>query len=287
MLKLNGKAIIPINEFPDGTLRLDASPFFNSDNYGFGENTSSVTITWYFENNEELLVLMFYVKHLHSQGIQNIILEMPYIPNARQDRVKDKNDVFTLKYFSEIINSLKFKEVKVLDPHSHVSSALINNIKIASPERYVIAAINDIHLYASSNNIKMGPSDLTLFFPDEGAMKRYDSISKLLPYTFGVKHRDWKNGEILGLEVNGSTEEYVNNRNILIVDDICSKGGTFYHSAKKLKELGALKIFLFVSHCENSIFEGELLKDNDIIERVYTTNSLVRDEHEKIHTFKM
>jgi ribose-phosphate pyrophosphokinase len=69
--------------------------------------------------------------------------------------------------------------------------------------------------------------------------------------------------------------------NILIVDDICSKGGTFYHSAKKLKELGAKEVYLYISHCENSILQGEVLTSG-IIERVFTTDSILTEEHDKI-----
>ena len=46
---------------------------------------------------------------------------MPYIPNARKDRAHREKDVFTLKYFANIINSLNFDNVYVLNPHSNVS----------------------------------------------------------------------------------------------------------------------------------------------------------------------
>ena len=68
---------------------------------------------------------------------------------------------------------------------------------------------------------------------------------------------------------------------ILIVDDICSRGGTFYHSAKKLKELGAKEIYLYISHCENTILEGEVLSSG-LIEKVFTTDSLLTGEDERI-----
>ena len=68
---------------------------------------------------------------------------------------------------------------------------------------------------------------------------------------------------------------------MLIIDDICSKGGTFYHSAKKLKELGAKNIYLYISHCENTILQGDLLTSG-LIERVFTTDSIFTKSHEKI-----
>ena len=53
-----------------------------------------------------------------------------------------------------------------------------------------------------------------------------------------------------------------------------------------LKELGAKEIYLYVTHCENTILEGELLTSG-LIEKVYTTNSIFTKEHEKIEVFKI
>ena len=93
-------------------------------------------IEWHFENNEELVTLVFLTKHLRSyDNTRKINLSLPYIPNARQDRVKTSEDVFTLKYFAGVINSLGFKTVTVLDPHSSVSEALIDNIIIEKPQK--------------------------------------------------------------------------------------------------------------------------------------------------------
>ena len=123
-----------------------------------------------------------------------------------------------------------------------------------------------------------------MFYPDEGAMKRYSGMIPR-PYAFGIKDRDWSTGQIKGLKVAGSAESIKDNT-ILIVDDICSRGGTFYHSALKLKELGAKNIILYVTHCENTILEGEVLTCG-LIDKVYTTNSLFTGEHEKIKVISL
>ena len=196
---------------------------------------------------------------------------MPYVPHARMDRVKNDEDVFTLKYFCEVINYLNFTTVWVRDAHSNVSLALLNNVK----EEPISGAIVEAFLQSSAE---------VLFFPDEGSMKRYSGGFDI-PYAFGIKKRDWKTGEILGLDVSGNVEA-ITGKDILIVDDICSRGGTFYHSAKKLKELGADKIYLYITHCENTILEGELLTSG-LIEKVYTTNSIFTKEHEMIEVFEL
>ena len=118
-----------------------------------------------------------------------------------------------------------------------------------------------------------------MFYPDEGAMKRYSALADK-PYAFGIKKRDWATGQINGLDVAGATELIAGSR-VLIVDDICSMGGTFYHSAKKLKELGAAEIYLYISHCENTILKGDILTSG-LIEKVFTTDSLLTETNEKI-----
>lgn len=263
MIKLNGR-IIEQNNFPDGTLLMKCNP-----------NKHAVsTITWQYESDAELFALYSLKKHIDCIAPGwNDYLYLPYIPNARQDRVKTSEDIFTLKYFAEILNSLKFKKVYVIDPHSSVSEALINNIEVVSPKDFIDLTLDNI----KNDNILM-------FYPDEGAMKRYSGlVSK--PYTFGIKKRNWENGKIEGLDIFGASDQIVG-KDILIVDDICSRGGTFYHSAKKLKELGANKIYLYVTHCENTILEGDLLTSG-LIEKVYTTNSIFTKEHEMIEVFNL
>ena len=265
MIELNGKKI-EIGNFPDGTLLIKENVAREYD------SERSATVRWCFENNEELVALIYIVKHLKAHGVAKIHLDMPYIPNARQDRVKSDEDVFTLKYFSEVINWLGFASVTVLDPHSTVSEALFDNIIIKTPKDNIAKVISEI-----------GDENLMMFYPDEGAMKRYSALADK-PFAFGIKKRDWATGQIKGLDVSGATE-MISGCRILIVDDICSKGGTFYHSAKKLKELGAKEVYLYISHCENSILQGEVLTSG-LIERVFTTDSILTEEHEKITVLK-
>ena len=259
MIKLNG-IIVEQNKFPDGTLLMKADT-----------ETRINTIEWRYESDAELFAVYCLKRHLDELCINpQTKLIMYYIPNARQDRVKNAEDVFTLKHFSEIINSLQFETVEVLDPHSSVSEALINNLVLTNPSVYIQEAYD-----------RCTPD--ILFYPDEGSMKRYSECYPV-EYAFGIKKREWATGKIQGLEL--MNKELVKDSNVLIVDDICSRGGTFYYSAKALKEAGANKIYLYVTHCENTILEGEVLTSG-LIEKVYTTNSIFTKEHEKIEVFEL
>lgn len=270
MIKVNGK-IVEKKLFPDGTFSTKLSSEF--------ADKEKTIITWLYSEDSEFVLLMFITKHLKNMGVKNIELYMPYIPNARLDRVKSEEDIFTLKYFAQAINDLGFDQVRVLDPHSYVSEALIERIKIDVPNAMIEKVLNKI---ATENNVD--EKEITMFYPDEGAMKRYCGNFNN-PFAFGIKKRDWKSGDILGLEVSGETDR-IKGKNILIIDDICSKGGTFYHSAKKLKELGAGNIYLYISHCENTILKGDVLTSG-LVERVYTTNSIFNETNEKITVFEL
>lgn len=265
MIKLNGKNI-ELGAFPDGTMLLKQEPPLGKE----------AEIAWFYESDRETMALLYLARHLQAHGIESLQLYMPYIPNARQDRVKGNEDVFTLKYFAQLINDLGFKTVRVLDPHSVVSEALFHGIEIQSPKPLIEEVIKEIE--------KQEGAQPFLFYPDEGAGKRYSGMISL-PYGFGIKKRDWETGCILGLDLS-CDEKMIAGKNILIVDDICSRGGTFYHAAKRLKELQVNHIYLYVSHCENTILEGDL-PQSGLIQKVYTTNSIFTRQDDWIHVFEL
>ncbi len=248
---------VDIKRFPDQTINLKLAV-----------ESKKVTIEWLYEKDEEFTLYLI-VKHLKAQyKVEQINLYLPYVPHARMDRVKNQEEVFTLKYFCEFINSLCFYKVVVRDVHSNVSLALINNVEQEPINK-------DLEILASK--ILDSEKDI-VFYPDEGSCKRYSDLIKF-PQAFGIKKRDWSTGKIEGLTVQGE----VPNKpfNVLIIDDISSYGGTFYHAATKLKELGADKIYLYITHCENSILKGDLI-NSGLLEKIYTTKSIYTGHHELI-----
>jgi len=245
---------VQIDRFPDGTPRLNIDAA-----------SEEATIEWLYEKDEEM-ILFFIVNHLKERcEVKYLTLLMPYIPHARMDRVKDKQEVFTLKYFCEFINSMGFDQVIVRDPHSNVSLDMLNEV-ISEPIGKIIKELAGRLL---------DPRKDTVFYPDEGSRKRYSGMTEF-PCAYGAKKREWSTGKISELEVYGDIPAPP--FDALIIDDISSYGGTFLRSAKKLKELGADKIYLYVTHCENSILEGELI-NSGLLERIFTTKSIFTGDH--------
>jgi ribose-phosphate pyrophosphokinase len=265
MLLINGENL-DLTHFPDGSLLMKLA--------AYGE---SLEIQWLYENDSELFAIICATKHLRRINSDiSISLILPYIPHSRMDRVYNDCDVFTLKYFADTINSLGFTKVTVLDPHSDVSMALIDNIHVLSPLQYIEQALQSIQ------NIE-GESPI-FYYPDSNAAKKYGKIIAK-PFCYGNKKRNWENGEILGLDIIDNSIN-IANHNILMIDDIISYGGSMYYSALTLKDLGAKNIYAFASHVENSILKGKLIQSN-LIKKVYTTNSLFKGNHELIHVINI
>lgn len=286
MITING---FEINQkhFPDNSLCLMDFPCNDCflDNY---------QIIWKYENDGELFTLICCVKHIREvlNPTSNITLRLFYCPHARLDRVKSTQEVFTLKYFCEIINSLNFNKVFLLDPHSNVSTALLDRVEVIDIELYVLKAIQKAFANTPDEN-------RYVYFPDEGSMKRYGDLKCFkncnIMVLYGKKIRIWKTGEIKGLKIydfndnriDNTLEKVLEGKTVLMIDDIISYGGTMYYSAKKLKELGAEKIYAYATHVENSVLDKEkrtfikTLEDNTV-QQLFTANTIYSGMYEKI-----
>lgn len=295
MIKID-EEIVNVKNFPDGTQFVndfDEYVLYTINNEHVHDNHK---ITWLYENDSEMFTLYYLVNHIRDRhdNPNKVVLDLylPYIPNARMDRTHSDSEVFTLKYFAKFINDLKFNAVYVFDPHSNVSNALFDRVRVMNylVENSITKSLFEI---TDKNESYEYPS-IALYFPDEGAYKRYSGISEVIDrkVLYGKKVRVWETGEIKGLEVynangNKATEDDVKDLTILMIDDIISYGGTLAYSADKLKELGAKRIYAYVSHAENSVVDkekGTFLKrlENGTVDTLFTTNSLYNSKHDKI-----
>jgi len=285
MFYLQGKEV-KIEYYNDGTPKI----VINLSDYNkevFDEDF--IILKWMFEPNEEFFIA--FIKNYIDEKFptKKIYFLMPYLPYAREDKWKD-NQSFTLKYFAKFINELKFHKVITWDVHS-TAAFMINRLRSFMPvpiltnskfetleeaisiRNYLMTDFRKNHFTVLKEIVNDIQPDI-LFYPDEGSMKRYqDEFDK--EYIFGIKKRKFKTREIVKYELHGkpSSEEF----SVLIIDDICSTGETLLQAAKLLKSKGANKIYVYITHCEKSVFKGDLLKTG-YIDMLYTTNSLMYSE---------
>ncbi|WP_406590276.1 ribose-phosphate pyrophosphokinase [Bacillus atrophaeus] len=252
MILLNGKTV-NFKTFPNGELLLKKEEVVSK---------SKNHISFKYESDGDLIKLLI-LKNFLKQEVDLTIYYMPY---SRMDRSEDGSP-FTLKYIADFINSLGFTSVEIIEPHSDVTPALINN----SCSNYI--NFNLIHKVIGET--RFNSENDYLFYPDAGAAKRYSNMK--FPHLVGHKQRDFHTGEIKSLELVGCIPEKT--FKAIIIDDLSSYGGTFIKSAEKLREAGASEVYLLVAHAENSIFEGDLFKTN-LIDKVFTTDSLLTKQND-------
>ena len=220
-----------------------------------------------FGGNKDITDLFIYVDALRRYGYTVIQLFIPYFPGARQDRVCNPGEALTVKVYADLINQLKLNRVHIFDPHSDVAPALIDNVVVHKNHDFVSSALTEIATGSSA----------VLVSPDAGANKKIFDLAKALVFDHyrvmdvvrADKLRDVTTGKIIETTIYVETLE---GKTCIIVDDICSYGGTFCALAKKLKEKGAEIVYLITSHYED-VADLQKLKDNGIA-RVFTTNSM-------------
>lgn len=210
-----------------------------------------------------------------------------YLPYSRMDRIKDPGTAFSLKIIAELINNLKSKrKIYTLDSHSDVSLALINNIEDIN-SRFSFAE----KILSSRPGMKAAK---ILVFPDSGARKRFGDNKFLNTFNSIIvceKNRDFNTGKILNviakIEKSDDMINYSIPKEVYIIDDICSYGGTFIAVKKAVKELlkkSKFEFNLIVTHTEDVIEKGEVLKEYN---EVFTTDSLITIEHPKINILNL
>lgn len=235
MLKLNNLPVpVEVSTFAGGEeqVKIDMK-FVPKGSIGFVEITARI------KNSKDVMALALLVdacsrlENLHHHA--EFVLNLPYIPYARQDRVMQPGEALSIKVFAGIINSLGFDKVVVDDPHSDVSAALLNNVHIHGQQELIV-----------SFHDQLAGKDVTIVAPDAGARKKAQKVADRfhMPIVEAGKVRDVKTGEITGTSVFGD----VSGRECVIVDDICDGGRTFIALAKVLKENGAKRVILYVTH---------------------------------------
>ena len=230
----NKDIAVEIGKFPGGEIRVKLAE----------TGRTVVRVTAYLFNSDDVMTLVMITDALRQMGVEHIRLTIPYIPYARQDRVCNKGEAFSIKAFAAIINSLNFSSVVVYDPHSDVSTACLDRVVVLNQAEIMnkhIALRNwltEAYLTSSTPAEAQEVLPTYLVCPDAGAAKKIYTVAKTVPYFKGIifaeKVRDVATGEIVKTRVSELPDDVANAR-LLVVDDICDGGRTFIELGKVLR----------------------------------------------------
>lgn len=245
---------VELGTYPDGSPLVTERPLFGQ--------RAQTTMILRASDLSQFTTAMYLVDAWAELKHRITTLIIPHVLGGRQDRLNPSGDVlFTVKSIANDINRRNFERVVLLDPHSMVTPALINNA-------FVPTMINLRYNYPFLFEKKWDG----VISPDAGASKRaLDFASHLkVPLIQGEKRRDVATGKLSGFAANGVEA----GKHYLVVDDICDGGGTFNGLAEVIKAAGATAD-LFVTHGIFSQGTDTLLKNYDTI---YTTDSTTSDK---------
>lgn len=233
----------------------------------FWEPEDSICVTTRINNPDDMFILILAMDAINRVGNYNTIHALiPYFPGARQDRVMIKGEPLTSKIYADLINDLKFNSVEILDPHSDVVPALLDPCEVINNHKFVGEVLGDL-------NKTVG--EIILISPDAGSNKKIKDLGIFLNGIEIVKcdkTRNTATGDITGFEVYADDLE---GRDCIIIDDICSNGGTFLGLAQELKNKNAGNLYLAVTHGEFGFDKFEAIRRlTNVFKRVYCTDSI-------------
>lgn len=244
-------------------------PDYTTDRLLFIEGSPDITLDFDLKSSDDFFALAMAAEALRDDRPESKLHAIiRYVPYARQDRHMRPGDAHGIKVFAGLLNSLKFESVTIWDPHSDVTPALINNVRIVSQQQLVLALMADY----------FKEKDALIMAPDAGAVKKAYSLAEAVgcDLTFATKKRSTKDNSISSTTIDRSI--LVDSRKILIVDDICDGGRTFIELAKMIRSFDSFNdtarvIDLYVTH---GIFSRgvEPLFHDGLINSIYCANNI-------------
>jgi ribose-phosphate pyrophosphokinase len=184
------------------------------------------------DNLMELLILMDALKRASADRITAVI---PYYGYARQDRKTKARDPITAKLVADLISAAGADRILTMDLHAAQIQGYFN-----IPVDHLLGAPILAEYF-----INKEMRDAVVVSPDVGSVSRarYFADMMNLPIAIVDKRRPKANvAEVMN--VIGD----IQNKNVILIDDIIDTGGSITEAANAMKKLGAREIFACCTH---------------------------------------
>jgi len=191
--------------------------------------------------NSYLIEILFTLRNLKEHmGAKSIHLLMPYFPYSRQDAIFREGEPLSSKYVAELLEDSGVDEVFTITAHLHRVSdmrALFNRADFHNLSGFESLA-KELKRIPLREPFILGPDTESINWARELAeyygTEEFDSFGK---------ERDISSGEIRTLV----KELKLEGRDVIVVDDMVSTGGTMANAIRSAKMMGArLLIAAFV-----------------------------------------
>lgn len=284
MIYLNGKEVKFI-EFPNKERRLDLiKDMVNEDIVN--------DVYWKYEDDSSIFELLLLDNAIETYGEQ-YRLYIGYMPYSRMDRVEKQGTAFALDVMTDILtkNLSSLIELFILDPHSIVTLKQLNKKAERIDDIPLLFGCNFADFayeftdrttgkkYDFAKNVinytKLDTNKAWFVFPDGGAAKRYnaDAYPNVIVCE---KIRAFNTGKIKQIKahIEKQTTALGKNAPIIIIDDLCSYGGTFVGAIEAIENdlnIKSENSWLIVTHAEKAMMLANI---PNTFTKVFSTDSI-------------
>ena len=213
--------------------------------------------------NEHLMELLIMVDAARRASADRITAVIPFFGYARQDRKDQPRVPITAKLVANLIHASGVNRVLTMDLHAQQVQGFFD--------------IPVDHLYSLPVLIKYLRQRLTgktvVVSPDLGGLKMASAYADALGTNLAIVAKERHSAtETEALYLIGEVEE----RDVLLIDDLTETAGTLTSAAELLKARGALKIYAGVSHAVLVDRAIQRLQKSKIEELITTNSTPVR-----------
>ncbi|MDW8048471.1 MAG: ribose-phosphate diphosphokinase [Nitrososphaerota archaeon] len=263
-LLLNAPLIsVKMKRFPDGEF------YFKFNEKIYGEDILIVQ-SLYPPQDAHLLELFLILHTARDLKAGSVSAFIPYLAYSRQDERYLDGECLSSGMIAETLEYLGVDTIYTIDIHNR---KVLEMYKI--PIHNLSASVELAKYFNSKglvNPLIIAPDD------EELAIERAKNVAKSLKadYDFLKKKRDRFTGEITTYPKDFD----VKGRDVIIIDDIISTGKTAANAAKILREQGARRVYVGVSHALLLGDAAKILVESGVNEIVGTDS--VMNEYAKV-----
>ena len=223
--------------------------FVKSEIRVFADGESKITLIGKISKKKSIVLQSIYppvdtnlvqVLSLITKAKENsseVIAVIPYMGYARQDREFLPGEIITMKVLGKLFKSAGASKIIVVDIHSSIG------LKYFSIKTKNVTAIPDLVGFFKKLSLK----NPLIVSPDQGGKERAKEFAKEFnsDYISLEKTRDRKTGKV---KIKTKNLEEVKNRDLILVDDIISTGGSIIKATQFLKKQKCKRIYVACTH---------------------------------------
>jgi len=240
----------------------------------FPDGESKITLKGKFSKNKTIVIQSVYppvdsnliqLLSMISKAKENsneVIAIIPYLGYARQDREFLPGEIVTMKVLGSLFKGVGLSKIIVVDIHSKIG---LKQFKIKSEN---LTAIPD--LVKHFKKIKM--ENPLIVSPDQGGKERAEKFAKEsnLDFIALQKFRDRKTGKV---KIKNGDLNDVKGRDLILVDDMISTGGSIVKATEFLKKQKCKRVFVACTHALLINNAEKKIRDAGVT-KIISTNSI-------------